>query len=144
MNALPLELANKVIGGVFAQARSLKLAPLAAAVLDERGCLKAFAVEDGATGLLRGEIAQSKAYGALAIGVNSRGIQHRATEAPVLVTSLNTLAQGKLLPAAGGVLIAGPDGMLVGAIGVSGDSSDNDEKCALAGIAAAGLRVPGS
>ena len=92
------------------------------------------------TSLMRGEIAHGKAYGALAMGMGSRALFQRAQEQAYFVDAVNTMAQGRLVPVPGGVLIQ--DGTkLLGAIGVSGDTSDNDEICAVAGIEAAGLKA---
>ena len=83
--------------------------------------------------------ARGKAAGALALGVNSRRIGEMATGRPSFIASLGHMAGGGLIPVAGGVIIKGPDGLAIGAVGVTGDTSDNDEVAALAGIAAAGL-----
>lgn len=88
---------------------------------------------------MRGEVAQGKAYGALALGMGSRAIFKRAQEQAFFVDAVNTLAQGRIIPVPGGVLMRDASGSLIGAVGVSGDTSDNDEACVLAGIAAAGL-----
>ena len=117
-----------------------KLKPLVVAVLDARGCIKALAAQDG-TSLLRSEIAHGKAYGALAMGMGSRALFQRAQEQAYFVSAVNTLARGALVPVPGGVLIQDGSGALLGAVGVSGDSSDNDEICAVAGIEAAGLKA---
>jgi len=131
--------ARRLLDAVFAKSTSLGLKPIAAAVFDARGCLKAFGAQDG-TSLLRGEVAQGKAYGALALGMGSRGIFKRAQEQAFFVDAVNSLAQGKIIPVPGGVLIKDASGTLVGAVGVSGDTSDNDEACCLAGIEAVGLK----
>ena len=80
-----------------------------------------------------------KESGALALGVNSRRIGEMAAERPAFVGALNKLNDKGVLPVAGGVIVKGPDGLPIGAVGVTGDTSDNDEICALAGIAATGL-----
>ena len=98
------------------------------------------AAQDG-TSLLRSEIAHGKAYGALAMGMGSRALFQRAQEQAYFIDAVNTLARGSLVPVPGGVLIQDPSGALLGAVGVSGDSSDNDEICAVAGIEAAGLKA---
>ncbi len=131
--------ARRLLDAVFAKAASLGLKPIAAAVFDARGCLKAFGAQDG-TSLLRGEVAQGKAYGALALGMGSRGIFKRAQEQAFFVDAVNSLARGKIIPVPGGVLIKDASGTLLGAVGVSGDTSDNDEACCLAGIEAVGLK----
>ena len=108
-------------------------------ILDARGCTKLTAAQDG-TSLMRAEIAQGKAYGALAMGMGSRALFQRAQEQAFFVSAVNTLAQGRLVPVPGGVLIQS-DGALLGAVGISGDTSDNDEACAIAGIEALGLKA---
>lgn len=137
---MPLDLATarSVIDTALAKARDLNLKPLAVAVLDARGCMIAFAAEAG-TSLLREQIARGKASGALAMGLGSRALFKRVQEQPYFIDAVNTLAKGELIPVPGGVLIRDATGTLLGAVGISGDTSDNDETCALAGIAAAGL-----
>lgn len=138
MTDLTLDVARKIADAALAKSKELKLNPLAIAVLDTRGCIKTFMAQDG-TSLLRGEVAHGKAYGALALGMGSRAIFKRAQEQPFFVDAINTMARGALVPVPGGVLIKDKAGALLGAIGISGDTSDNDEICALAGIEAAGL-----
>ena len=138
MTEIKLDAARRIVDAALAKGADLKLKPLAVAVLDARGCLKAFAAQDG-TSLLRAEVAHGKAYGALALGIGSRAIFKRAQEQAYFVSAVNTLAQGALVPVPGGVLIRDGDGRLLGAVGISGDTSDNDEACAVAGIEAAGL-----
>ena len=106
-------------------------------MLDARGALKAFAAEDG-TSLKRAEIATGKAAGALAMGLGSRTLGKMAAERPHFVAAVTHAVGGMLIPVAGGVLIRDGAGALVGAVGISGDTSDNDEAAAVAGIEAAG------
>ena len=140
MADLTLDVARKILDTALAKGIEKKLKPLVVAVLDARGCVKVSAAQDG-TSLLRGEIAHGKAYGALAMGMGSRALFQRAQEQAYFVSAVNTLAQGRLVPVPGGVLILDDNGTLLGAVGVSGDTSDNDEICALAGIEAAGLKA---
>jgi uncharacterized protein GlcG (DUF336 family) len=140
MADLTLDVARKILDTALAKGVEKKLKPLAVAVLDARGCIKASAAQDG-TSLLRGEIAHGKAYGALALGMGSRALFQRAQEQAYFIGAVNTLAQGRMVPVPGGVLILDSSGALLGAVGVSGDTSDNDEICALAGIEAAGLKA---
>jgi uncharacterized protein GlcG (DUF336 family) len=140
MTDLTLDVAFTILDTALAKGAELKLKPLAVTILDPRGCTKAFAAQDG-TSLKRGEIAHGKAYGALALGMGSRAIFKRATEQAYFVSAVNTLAQGALVPVPGGVLIRDANGTLLGAVGISGDTSDNDEACAVAGIEAAGLKA---
>ncbi len=135
--ALKLRAAQKIVATALKTAREQNMKPLAIAVLDERGALKAFAAEDG-TSLKRGEIAFGKAHGAVALGVGTRAINKMALDRPHFVAAANH-AVGALIPVPGGVLIKDAKGAIVGAVGISGDTSDNDEAAALAGIAAVGL-----
>ncbi|BBZ96781.1 uncharacterized protein GlcG (DUF336 family) [Bradyrhizobium diazoefficiens] len=137
MAELTLDTARKILDAAFAKATELKLKPLVVTILDARGVLKIAAAQDG-TSLMRGEIAHGKAYGALAMGMGSRALYQRAQEQAYFIDAVNTIAKGALVPVPGGVLIM--DGAtLLGAVGVSGDTSDNDEACAITGIEAAGL-----
>lgn len=138
MTDLTLDAARKIVDAALAKGLEKKLNPLAVAVLDARGCMKAFAAQDG-TSLKRGEIAHGKAYGALSLGMGSRAIFKRAQEQAYFISAVNTLVQGALVPVPGGVLILDASGGLLGAVGISGDTSDNDEACAIAGIDAAGF-----
>ena len=139
MPDLTLDTAREILDAALAEAAAKKIKPLVVTVLDARGCIKTLAAQDG-TSLMRGEIAYGKAYGALALGMGSRAIFARAQEQPYFVDAVNTLAQGRMVPVPGGVLIHDVSGALLGAVGISGDTSDNDEMCALAGIRAAGLK----
>jgi uncharacterized protein GlcG (DUF336 family) len=137
---MPLNLAaaRTLIDAALAKSVEIKLKPLAVAVLDARGCMIAFAAQEG-TSLLREQIARGKAAGALALGMGSRAIFKRAEQQAYFIDAVNTLAQGAVIPVPGGVLIRDASGTLLGAVGISGDTSDNDEICALAGITAVGL-----
>jgi uncharacterized protein GlcG (DUF336 family) len=138
MTQLTLAKAQTIISAALAHSREKSFAPMAVAVLDARGVLKAFGAEEG-TALRRADIAIGKAYGALAMGVGSRTLGVRAVERPHFVGAVNGAIGGSMIPVAGGVLIRGDDKSIIGAVGVTGDSSDNDEAAALAGLAEAGL-----
>ncbi len=140
MAELTLDVARKILDVALAKGVELKLKPLVITILDARGCTKITAAQDG-TSLLRSEIAHGKAFGALAMGMGSRALFKRAQEQAYFIDAVNTLAQGRLVPVPGGVLIQDNSGALLGAVGVSGDTSDNDETCAVAGIEAAGLKA---
>jgi uncharacterized protein GlcG (DUF336 family) len=135
---LTLQQANAIIAGALDKAAELKLKPLSVAVLDSGGHLIAFQRQDGSS-LMRFQIANGKAAGALALGVSSRKIAEMAAERPSFIASLNSIATAGVVPAAGGLLLADETGAVIGAVGVTGDVSDNDEICALAGIATSGL-----
>jgi len=135
---ISLAQANAIIAAVFAKGKELGFKPLSVVVCDGGGHVIAFQRQDG-TSFLRLEIALGKAAGALALGVSSRKIGEMAVERPAFVTALSGIPPHGLVPAAGGVIVKGSDGFAIGAVGVTGDTSDNDEICTLAGIAAAGL-----
>lgn len=138
MGDLTLPIGQTIIAKALSQARELNLKPLAIVVLDDRGAVRAAAAEDG-TSLRRFEVAHGKAYGALALGLGSRSIGKRAREQPSFVAAVSHIAGGALVPVPGGVLLKNRDGILLGSVGASGDTSDNDERVVLAGIEAAGL-----
>ena len=124
--AITLAQANTIIAAALEKGHELKLKPLSIAVLDPGGHLIAFQREDGASNL-RPQIAAGKASGALALGVSSRKIGEMAAERPTFITTVSQIATGGLIPAAGGVLVTDKTGALIGAVGVTGDTSDNDE-----------------
>lgn len=142
MTELTLDAAQKMIEAGLAHARANNMNPLGLVILDARGALKASAMEDG-TSLMRWKVAFGKAYGAVAWGVGSRKLAGMAAERPQFMAAASHLAEAGLIPVAGGVLIRDPQGKLLGGFGVSGDTSDNDELVASAGIAAAGLVADG-
>ncbi len=136
---MPLSLndARKMADDCLRFAAEMNLQPLTVAVIDASGSLKALLRQDG-TSTLRPEIAQGKAKGAIALGMGSRAIFERAKQQPFFVQAMNTLSGGHLVPVPGGVLIR-KDGEIIGAVGITGDSSDNDEACAKRAIEAAGF-----
>jgi uncharacterized protein GlcG (DUF336 family) len=139
---ITLRQATTVVEAALRKGREMGCAPLAVAVLDDGGHLKAFAREDGA-GIVRPQIAIGKAWGALGMGLGSRTLARRVAEQgpqqQAFFSALNAMSGGRVVPAAGGVLIKDASGGVIGAVGISGDVSDKDEACALAGIAAAQL-----
>ena len=139
--SLTLQQATTIVETALRTGRETNCAPLAVAVLDAGGHLRAFAREDGA-GIVRPQIAVGKAWGALGMGLGSRTLARRVAEQPqqqAFFAALNAMSGGRVVPAAGGVLIRDGAGAVLGAVGISGDVSDKDEACALAGIAAARL-----
>jgi uncharacterized protein GlcG (DUF336 family) len=133
MIRLTLELALRVIDGAFGRATELGCAPLTVVVLDAGGHDIALKRQDG-SGILRVDIARGKAWGALGMGFSSRELGERAQKFPAFVGALTSVSQGRLVPVAGGVLIYDEGRNIVGAVGISGDTSDRDEDCALSGI----------
>jgi uncharacterized protein GlcG (DUF336 family) len=137
LTGITLEQAQTIVAAALKEGRSLGLKPLSVAVLDPGGHLVAFAREDNSSNL-RPQIATAKASGALALGVSSRVIGEMAVERPTFINAAAGLNPAGIVPAAGGLLIRSGR-QVAGAVGVTGDTSDNDEKCAAAGIAAIGL-----
>jgi uncharacterized protein GlcG (DUF336 family) len=138
MPELSLETTQTILSATLKAGREKSFKPLAVAVYDARGALRGLLAEDG-TSLKRAQIAMAKAYGALALGVGSRALHKMAIDRPYFVASVSHVVGGELVPVPGGVLIKDSQGTLLGAVGVSGDTSDNDEIAAAAGIEAAGL-----
>jgi uncharacterized protein GlcG (DUF336 family) len=138
MTAITLKQANKIIQTALVKARELNLAPLTVVILDAAGHLKAMQREDGAS-MIRQQIATAKAFGAVNMGVSSRSLAGVALQRPDFMNALIDVSGGKIMPVPGGVLIRDQENKLVGAIGISGDVSDQDEYCAIAGIEAAGF-----
>ena len=134
---LSLEQAGTIVDQTLARARELQLRPMCVAVLDDSGHLKALKREDGA-GILRPQVAIGKAWGCLGMGGSSRVLGERLGDRPSFLGALITMSEGKIVPVAGGLPICDGDDV-VGAVGVSGGTSDEDEDIARFGIAAAGL-----
>ncbi len=138
MNSILLEAANLIADKALQKARELKFAPLTVIVLDAGGHTKVLKREDDAS-LLRPEIAMGKAWGVLGMGFGGRELARRAEQMPAFFTALNAMSVGRMVALAGGVLIKNAEGAVIGSVGISGDTSDNDEICAVYGIEAAGL-----
>jgi uncharacterized protein GlcG (DUF336 family) len=138
MAHLTIEQAQTIIATALKHGTDHNFQPLAVMVLDARGVPKAYAAQDG-TSLRRAEIAQGKAHGALSFGIGSRALAKRAAAAPHFIAAVTHAVGGSLIPVPGGVLIRAADREIIGAVGISGDNSDNDEAAAIAGITAAGL-----
>jgi uncharacterized protein GlcG (DUF336 family) len=135
---MKLDVAQGMVEAARAHARQKGMNPLAIVVLDARGVLKVGIAEDG-TSLRRTDVAIGKAHGALAMGLGSRTLHTRAQTQPYFISAVTHAVGGSLVPVPGGVLFRTKEGELLGAIGISGDSSDNDEEAAMEGIAAVGL-----
>ena len=138
MTSLSLDQANRIISAALAASREAGYKPMGIAVLDDAGHLKAFAREDGAS-MFRFEVAQAKAWGAVGMGASSRVLGQRAKDNPNFFVSLAATASGKFLPQTGAVLIKNAEGQVLGAVGASGGTGDEDEAICMAGVAAAGL-----
>ena len=139
MHRLTLPQSNALIDAAFAKGAELGLKPLTVTVHDPGGHMIACQRQDGASNM-RVKLAAGKASGALALGVSSRAIGEMALDRPHFVAAIDTMAEGGMVPAAGGVIVCDGEGAVLGAIGVTGDTSDNDEACALAAIESQGLK----
>jgi uncharacterized protein GlcG (DUF336 family) len=139
MANVTLAQASTILDTALAKGRELKLQPLTVVVLDSGGHLVAMKREDN-SGILRTEIATGKAWGTLGMGFGGREFARRvAAGGAVFLQALMAASGGRVVPAPGGVLIRDAGGAVIGAVGISGDTSEKDEACAVAGIAAAGL-----
>jgi uncharacterized protein GlcG (DUF336 family) len=138
MHRLTLEAASTIVDQALAEARRRGCSPLCVAVLDAGAHLVALKREDEAS-LMRPQIAVAKASGALGMGYGSRELAKRANAAPVFYSALFAISGGAMAPSPGGVLIRNAEGQVIGAVGISGDTGDADEACAIAGVLAAGL-----
>ena len=136
--SIGLVTAKTITDGVRAAGKEYGLQPLTVVVLDAGGHVITVEREDGSSNN-RFEIAYGKAYGALALGVGSRSLMARAEQQPYFINSAAAAIGGKLIPVPGGVLVKDETGTIVGCVGVSGDTSDNDELAAISGIKAASL-----
>ncbi|MDB5649609.1 MAG: GlcG protein [Hyphomicrobiales bacterium] len=136
---MKLALARQILDATLAAAHARKFQPLAVVVLDARGAIRAALSEDG-TSTKRVEIALGKANGAVAMGIGSRDI---ATRPAHFLAGVTHAVGGMLVPVPGGVLVRDASGEIIGAVGVSGDTSDNDEAAAIGGITASGLVADG-
>lgn len=135
MPDLTLAAAQTIVAEALSYSHKHNFNALTVVVLDDRGTVKAVASEDGSS-LSRFDIARGKAFACLAFGVGARAV---GTKAPVFVNAVGQLNGVNMVPVAGGVLMLTADKKVAGAVGISGDTSDNDEKAAVAGIEAAGL-----
>lgn len=142
MSQLTLQQANGLIEATLAKARQMQLPPVSVAVLDAGAHLIALQREDGVS-FLRVQVCQAKAWGALGMASDSRAIAERYAQGDIqegFINALNAMSGGRVIPLPGGVLIHDPSGKVIGAVGVSGAASDEDEACAMAGIAAIGMQ----
>ncbi|MHA1564471.1 MAG: GlcG/HbpS family heme-binding protein [Alphaproteobacteria bacterium] len=140
MPKITLGQADRIIDAALARAEEIECQPLTVAVLDDGGHLVAFKRQDGSS-IMRQQIAFGKAWGALGVGRSSRGLEQMAKDRPHFISAAVAASDGRMVPVAGGVLVVGGDGVVAGAVGISGDTSDRDEDCVKAGIAAVGLAV---
>ncbi len=135
---LKLSDAKRIIEHALAEQHKQGFKPMAVVVLGANGAIKASESQDG-TSLVRPKIAHGKAFGALSLGLGSRALFERAKAEPFFIQAMNSLCDGALVPVPGGVLVRSDKGELLGAVGITGDISDSDELCAVAGIEAAGF-----
>lgn len=140
MTQLTLQQASTIITAALAKSKEKGYRPMGIAVLDGAGNLKAFASEDGAS-MFRFDVARAKAWGAVGMGVSSRTLAERARDNPNFFVSLAATAEGKFLPQTGAVVIKDADGTVIGAVGASGGTGDEDELICIAGVEAAGLKA---
>ena len=135
---ITLETANLIINSAIKKAREIKINPIMVVVLDHRGAIKACSGEDGISSI-RFKIAHGKANGAFQMGMGSRALFNRAEQQAYFINAVNALTDGNLVPVPGGVLIRNSNKDIIGSLGISGDTSDNDESAAIYGIESVNL-----
>lgn len=140
MPEINLSKARSIVRGIIRKGREMELKPLSVVVLDTGGHLKAFEREDGASPG-RFEIARGKAYGVVMTGMTGSALMQRAEDQAYFVSALNGAFGGKVVPVPGGILVRDGKDRIVGAVGVTGDTSDNDAAAAIFAIEAAGLKA---
>jgi uncharacterized protein GlcG (DUF336 family) len=138
MTQLTLQQANTIIERALARAKEMNVPPLTVVVLDDSGNVKAAQRQDGAS-MFRFDVALGKAWASAAMGAPSRVLAQRAKDNPNFFVTLAATAQGKFLPQPGGVLIRDASGAIIGAVGASGATGDQDEAACVFGVAQAGL-----
>ena len=137
---LTLDQANRIISAALARSSEAGYKPMAVVVLDDAGHAKAVQRQDGAS-MLRVDIATGKAWAAIGMGAASRVLTQRAKDLPAFFNAIAASAQGKFIPQTGAVLIKQLDGAVIGAVGASGGTGDEDELICIAGVEAAGLQA---
>jgi uncharacterized protein GlcG (DUF336 family) len=138
MQTLTLDAASQIVDQALEKRKEMGFVPLTVAVLDAGGQLKVLKREDNSS-LLRPEIAMGKAWGVLGMGFGGRELARRATKVPIFFNALSDMSRGRMVPVPGGVLIRSKEGEILGSVGISGDTSENDEICAVHGIQFVGL-----
>jgi uncharacterized protein GlcG (DUF336 family) len=136
--SMTLDTARSLVAGVRQAGRERELKPLTVVVLDAGGHVVAVEREDGSS-VGRVDIARGKAHGAVSLGMGSRALMSRAEQQPFFIAAVTAAVGGSLVPVPGGVLVRNQQGELLGAVGVTGDTSDNDEAAAVAAIESLGL-----
>jgi uncharacterized protein GlcG (DUF336 family) len=139
MNTLTLDQAQRIVAAAIQAARKANFQPMGIAVLDAAGQVITYAREDGAS-MFRFDIARAKAWGAVGMGVSSRVLGQRAKDNPNFFVSLSATSDGKFLPQPGAVVIKNASGQIVGAVGASGGTGDEDEEICIAGVLSVGLQ----
>ena len=140
MTAITLDQANRIISAIIKRAPELNCRPISAVVVEPGCVVKAFQKEDGAS-MMRFEMAYGKCYAALSLGRNSGLVKARQVEKPAFVQFLIAASGERLFAEGGGMLIRNADGEVIGAVGVTGDTEENDDALAEHGIHAAGLKT---
>ena len=138
--ALTLDQSNRIIAAALLRATEAGYKPMAVVVLDEAGHVKSAQRQDGAS-MFRIDIATGKAWASIAMGAASRVLTQRAKDLPAFFGALAATGSGKFIPQTGAVLIKQPDGSVIGAVGASGGTGDEDEEICIAGVKAVGLEA---
>lgn len=137
---MTLDQANRIIAAALQHASKANYKPMAVVVLDDAGHVKSAQRQDGAS-MFRIDIATGKAWASIAMGAASRVLTQRAKDLPAFFNALGSTGQGKFIPQTGAVLVKDAAGTVIGAVGASGGTGDEDEEICVAGVTAAGLQV---
>jgi len=135
---ISLTKSRKMIATIFRTGTEMGLKPLSVIVLDAGGNVKAFERQDGASPG-RFQIAEGKAYGSVMLGLGGTAQRDRAEAQAYFMAAVNGAYGGKVIPVPGGVLLKNTKGEILGGVGVTGDTSENDLAAALTGIEAVNL-----
>jgi uncharacterized protein GlcG (DUF336 family) len=138
MGNVLLDQADRIANEALKKGREMGFAPLTVAILDAGGHLVVLKRADN-SGIMRPELAMAKAWGVLGMGLGGRELARRSLKQPAFFAALNSISDGRMAPVAGGALIRDDAGHVIGAIGISGDTSDNDEICLIPAVKAVGL-----
>jgi uncharacterized protein GlcG (DUF336 family) len=142
MELLTLTQASGIVDAALEKAREINCKPMTVAVLDAGGHLLSFKREDGSS-IMRPQIADAKAWGALGMGIGGRALAARAESHPAFFAALTDISGGRIAPVPGGILIRDADQNVLGAVGLSGDLPDQDEACGIYGVQKVGLVADG-
>lgn len=138
MAVISISKARSIIKKVMSHGKEQDMKPLSVIVLDAGGNVIAFERSDGASPG-RFAIAHGKAYGSVMLGMSGTAQMQRAESQAYFMAAVNGVFGGQVIPVPGGVLVKDKNNEIIGAVGVTGDTSDNDALAAVTAIEDCGL-----